>query len=175
MHWWWQDELDAEGIDALIHSQYQIVSRPQLLAAEWTQTEIRRRLRRRWQIVHPGVYATHTGPVGYHARILAGLLYAGPEASWSHYTAEQLGLIRLDEQRPVHLTIPARRFHLRPERRWKDLARDIRATLRFEATLRYGWNDIQSRLRSSRPSPRRTPPNLPTLPATPCTHRCPVR
>ena len=37
------------------------------------------------------------------------------------------------------------RFHLRPDRRWKDLARDNRATLRSEATLRYGWSDVQTR------------------------------
>lgn len=318
MHSWWRDDLEAEGIDALIHSQDRIVSRPQLLAAEWSQTEIRRRLRRRmWQTVHPGVYATHTGPINYHARILAGLLYAGPDASWSHYTAaEQLGLIRLDEQRPVYLTIPAHRvvtpqpglvirrtrhwsarlgtvvpprstgahavldivdisaslddaaaviaeacqsgrvsaaqlsialdervglryrrdlrpvlqdvaagshsllelrylreverrhglprgrrqrgvdheftdvayegfglvveldgrFHLRPDRRWKDLARDNRATLRFEATLRFGWHDLQSRPCEAAAQVlavlRR---QSPTLPATPCSPHCPVR
>jgi very-short-patch-repair endonuclease len=316
---WWQDDLDAEGIEVLIHSQDRIVSRPQLLAAsEWTQTEIRSRLRRRrWQTVHPGVYATHTGPIEYYARIVAGLLYAGPEASWSHYTAaEQLGLIRRNEDRPVYLTVPAHRvvvrqpgliirrtrhwesrrgtvvpprstgvhavldivdisaslddaaaivaeacqsgrvttaqlavaleervglryrrelrpvlrdvaagshslleirylrnverrhglprgirqrgiegdvtdvaydgfglvveldgrYHLRPDRRWKDLDRDNRATLRSESTLRYGWNDIQSRPCEAAAQVlavlrRTTPPP----PSTPCSPTCPAR
>jgi len=79
-------------------------------------------------MVHPGVYATHTGPLGYDERIVAALLYAGPEAAWSHYTAaEQFGLIRPDDQRPVYLTIPwRRRVRARPglvitrDKHWED-------------------------------------------------------
>ncbi|WP_433166935.1 hypothetical protein [Kribbella sp. CA-247076] len=111
MDWWWQRQLADEGIDALIHDQGRIVSRKQLAIAGWSQARIRRPLRnRRWQVVHPGVYATHTGPIGYDARLLAALLYAGPEAAWSHYTAaEQLGLLRPDGNRPVYVSIPERR------------------------------------------------------------------
>ncbi|QNE19312.1 hypothetical protein F1D05_17050 [Kribbella qitaiheensis] len=129
MDWWWRRQLDSMGLDALIDAQHRIVSRVQLLAARRTESEIRRRLRRRtWQTVHPGVYATHTGPIGYEEHLLAGLLYAGPEAAWSHYTAaEQLGLIKPDSDRPVHLTIPVhRRVRRRPNlkihrvERWSD-------------------------------------------------------
>jgi hypothetical protein len=118
MDWWWKQELADEGIDALIHTQDGIVGRSQLLAANWSDGDIRRRLRRRtWQIVHPGVYATHTGPIGYGESLLAALLYAGPDAAWSHHTAaEQFGLIKRDDRRPVHLTIPAeRRVRNRPK------------------------------------------------------------
>jgi len=111
MDWWWARQLADEGIQALIHDQGQIVSRAQLQAAGWTKAQIRRPLRsRRWQTVHPGVYATHTGPIGYDEQLLAALLYAGPEAAWSHYTAaEQLGLLKPDSNRPVYVTIPERR------------------------------------------------------------------
>jgi hypothetical protein len=118
--WWWRRQLEGEGLDAVIDGQDRIVSRAQLLAAERTDKEIRKHLRRRsWQTVHPGVYATHTGPVGYEGRLLAGLLYAGPEAAWSHYTAaEQLGLVKPDGERHVHLTIPIeRRVRPRPNLR----------------------------------------------------------
>ncbi|MDX6279411.1 MAG: hypothetical protein QOH03_482 [Kribbellaceae bacterium] len=118
MDWWWRQELADEGLDVLIHTQEQIVARSQLLAADWSDADIRRRLRRRsWQTVHPGVYATHTGPIGYDERLLAALLYAGPDAAWSHYTAaEQHGLIKRDDHRPVHVTIPAeRRVRSRPK------------------------------------------------------------
>lgn len=100
-----------KGIDALIDDQGQIVSRAQLLAAGWPEHGIRRPLRnRRWRAAHPGVYITHTGPIGYGERLLAALLYAGPEAAWSHYTAaEQLGLVKPDANRPVYVTIPERR------------------------------------------------------------------
>ncbi|WP_405058357.1 hypothetical protein OG474_37255 [Kribbella sp. NBC_01505] len=115
MDWWWRQQLAGGGIDALIHDQNRIVSRVQLQDAGWSGDQIRRRLRsRRWQTVYPAVYATHTGPIGYDDRRLAALLYAGPEAAWSHYTAaEQLGLLRPDSSRPIYLTIPKRR-RLRP-------------------------------------------------------------
>jgi very-short-patch-repair endonuclease len=117
MDWWWRQELADEGLDVLIHTQDRIIARSQLLAGKWTDADIRRRLRRRtWQTIHPGVYATHTGPIGYDERLLAALLYAGPDAAWSHYTAaEQHGLIKLDDRRPAYVTIPAeRRVRSRP-------------------------------------------------------------
>jgi very-short-patch-repair endonuclease len=68
------------------------------------------------------------------------------------------------------------KFHLRPDRQWKDLARDNRATLRSEATLRYGWTDIQSRPCEAAAQVlavlRRTAPDLP---GRPCGPQCPVR
>lgn len=129
MDWWWRRQLEDEGLEVLIHEQRRIVSRTQLLAAGRPDAEIRRRLRgRRWQTVHPGVYATHTGPLGYHEQLLAALLYAGPEVAWSHYTAaEQLGVIKPDEQRPVYVSIPwRRRVRARPgivisrDKHWED-------------------------------------------------------
>jgi hypothetical protein len=111
MDWWWKQQLADEGLAVLIHDQNQIVSRAQLQVAGWSEAQIRRPLRsRRWQVVHPGVYATHTGPIGYDEQLLAALLYAGPEAAWSHYTAaEQLGLLKPDDNRPVYVTIPEHR------------------------------------------------------------------
>lgn len=111
VEWWWTGQLREKGIDALIHDQGGIVSRAQLLVAGWSEARIRKPLRTgRWRAVHTGVYVTHTGPIGYGERLLAALLYAGPAAAWSHYTAaEQLGLIKPDPDRPVYLTIPERR------------------------------------------------------------------
>ncbi|TDO62439.1 hypothetical protein EV651_10653 [Kribbella sp. VKM Ac-2571] len=111
MDWWWRQQLDDEGLAVLIHEQHRVVARAQLQAAGVPDAEVRRRLRsRRWQAIHPGVYVTHTGPVGYDEQLVAALLYAGPEAAWSHYTAaEQFGLIRPDDRRPVYVTIPWRR------------------------------------------------------------------
>jgi hypothetical protein len=129
MDWWWRRQLDDEGLEVLIHEQQRIVSRSQLLAAGRSDSETRRRLRgRRWQVIHPGVYATHTGPLGYDERIVAALLYAGPEAAWSHFTAaEQFGLIKPDQQRPVYVTVPwRRRVRARPgivitrDKHWED-------------------------------------------------------
>ncbi|MEU4194739.1 hypothetical protein AB0E69_22760 [Kribbella sp. NPDC026611] len=111
MDWWWWRRLGEIGLEALIRDQGRIVARSQLLAGGWSAAQVRRPLRdRRWQRVHPGVYATHTGPIGYDEHLLAALLYAGPEAAWSHHTAaEQLGLIKPDARRLVHVVIPERR------------------------------------------------------------------
>ncbi|TDC13162.1 hypothetical protein, partial [Kribbella albertanoniae] len=91
------------------------MSRVQLLAAGWSSDRIRQRIRsRRWQTIHPGVYSTHNGPIGYDERLIAALLHAGPDAAWSHYTAaEQLGLIKPSPGRAVHVTIPDHRTLIR--------------------------------------------------------------
>lgn len=82
MEWWWTTRLRERGIDALIDEQGGIVARAQLLAAGWSAARIRRPLRnRRWRTVHPRVYVTHTGPIGYGERLVAALLYAGPAAA----------------------------------------------------------------------------------------------
>jgi hypothetical protein len=117
MEWWWRRQLTDEGIQAVIRSQARIVSRVQLLAAGWPSDRVRQQTRnRRWQTVHPGVYSTHTGPIGYDERLVAALLYAGPESAWSHYTAaEQLGLLKPDPTLPVHVVVPHhRQVHRRP-------------------------------------------------------------
>lgn len=57
----------------------------------------------RWTWVHPGVYATFTGPLSDLARVWAALLYAGPTAVASHDTAAWLWELRADL--PTRLTI----------------------------------------------------------------------
>ncbi|GAA1588727.1 type IV toxin-antitoxin system AbiEi family antitoxin domain-containing protein [Kribbella karoonensis] len=116
VEWWWTRRLREGGLEALIDEQDRVVSRAQLLAAGWSEAQLRKSLRnKRWRTIHPGVYVAHTGGIGYAERLLAALLYAGPEAAWSHYSAaEQLGLIKPDPDRPVYVTIPEYR-RVRPQ------------------------------------------------------------
>ncbi|TWP48902.1 hypothetical protein FKR81_26790 [Lentzea tibetensis] len=61
----------------------------------------------RWQRVTRGVYACFTGPLPRQTRLAAALLYAGPLSVLSHQTAaEEWGILRIDEDRPVHVTVP---------------------------------------------------------------------
>ncbi len=53
----------------------------------------------RWQRIFPGAYATFTGPIGFHSRVWAALLYAGRRAAASHRTA--LWLWRLVDEAPT--------------------------------------------------------------------------
>ncbi len=63
----------------------------------------------RWQRIHPGVYATFSGPVSRQAQLWAAVLYAGAGAVLSHETAAELQRL-LDRPAPlIHLTIPAAR------------------------------------------------------------------
>lgn len=108
---WWSAELEFEGIEHLVTSQDGVVSRRQWMAAHRTQTELRRRLRqRRWQVMFPGVYLSHTGVPSRLATTIAGLLYAGRGAMWCHETAaEQWGLLKPHGIAPVHILIAADR------------------------------------------------------------------
>ncbi|WP_260478946.1 hypothetical protein [Kibdelosporangium aridum] len=53
-----------------------------------------------------GVYATFTGELPRAARLSAALLYGGPEATLSHYTAaEEWGMVPIRDG-PVEITVP---------------------------------------------------------------------
>ena len=103
----WQ--LRAEG-------QEGVLSRQQALEGGLSADVVRQRGRsQRWQLVHPGVYATFTGPLSYAARVWAALLHAGPDAVASHRTAARLqGLIDTDPAL-VEVSVPwAHRVSPRP-------------------------------------------------------------
>lgn len=64
---------------------------------------------RRWQRVHPRVYAAHSGELTTEQRELAALLYAGAGAVLSHHTAARRDGLRSQETVVVHVTVPAER------------------------------------------------------------------
>lgn len=58
-----------------------VASRAQLTFGAYTPNDIRRAIRRReMQLVHRGVYVTHTGPLTWRQRAWAAVLYAEPAA-----------------------------------------------------------------------------------------------
>jgi len=108
---WWRPAFDALPLDEFIFEHAGIVTRRQWHEARGDLTTVRRRLRRRdWTRVFPGVYFTDRGQPPHLARAIAGLLYAGPGAMWSHQTAAtQQGLLRGEEAAWVDVTVPAGR------------------------------------------------------------------
>lgn len=64
---------------------------------------------RRWQRVHPRVYAAHSGELTTEQRELAALLYAGAGAVLSHQTAARRDGLRGQATAVVHVTVPAER------------------------------------------------------------------
>jgi hypothetical protein len=79
---------DPARLREILARQSNVVSRPQLLDVGADDAWIRTQLRAgRWQRVHVGVYAAVTGTLSFRSRAWAALLYGGPDAALSHWTA----------------------------------------------------------------------------------------
>lgn len=105
--------LRAEGgvrWQELAAAQAGVVGRAQLLEAGLTSGEVEGRLKsRRWVRLHPGVYATFTGPVPPLARLWAALLVAGEGAAVGGRSALWLwGVVEAPERVPT-ICVPERR------------------------------------------------------------------
>jgi hypothetical protein len=79
-----RERLRAEAwarIEELRELQDGLVSRRQALGAGMTRVEVARLLRRGdWVAVHEGVYVGHNGPLGWHERAWAAVLWGEPAA-----------------------------------------------------------------------------------------------
>ena len=83
------------------------LSRAQALEGGLSPDQIRQRVRAgRWQLVHPGVYSTFTGPLPLLARVWAALLHAGPDAVASHRTAAKLQGLLDAEPAQLDVSVP---------------------------------------------------------------------
>ena len=102
-------------VEALAEAQLGVLTRAQCLGLGMTSGAIRWMVHSsRWQRVHPGVYATHVGPLEWHARVSAAVLYCGEGAVASHRTAARLhGLVDQDPH-GIEVLIPANRRVAQP-------------------------------------------------------------
>ena len=101
---------------ALAGNQASVVSRSQALTSGLTRGMIDTKIRfGRWQQVHPGVYATFTGPVPRDARLWAAVLYAGRGAHLSHRTAAEINRLLDERSQVIDVTIPGSRRVLPPK------------------------------------------------------------
>ena len=107
------DRMDSRippGLRRVIAEQAGVVSRQQLLRAGLSRATVSARVKRGvWRPLHPGVYGTFGGEIGWKARLWAAVLYAGPGALLSHETAAEV-LCLSDSRNPViQVTVPASR------------------------------------------------------------------
>ncbi len=95
--------------------QHGVVTRAQACASGLSAGAVRARVENgRWQRLHPGVYATFSGPVPHLAKLWAAVLAAGPEAILSHQSAAELhglangvsGSARGAGDTAIHITVP---------------------------------------------------------------------
>jgi hypothetical protein len=100
--------LAAPGTVArLVEHQDGVVSHAQLMDVGIGRGWVGQRLRSHdWRLLHPGVYVTHTGPVGFRARVWAGLLHAGTQSVGSHRTAGFLQGLVDSEPDVVEVCVP---------------------------------------------------------------------
>jgi very-short-patch-repair endonuclease len=94
----------------LAAAQAGILTRRQALSTGLTDAAIVARVEAgRWQRVHPGVLATHSGPLNRAAQLWAAVLFAGPDAVLSHETAAEMFGLEARPEPSIHVTVPVDR------------------------------------------------------------------
>jgi hypothetical protein len=102
-----------------------VISRRQAIEAGLSPHDIRRLLRRReWATAHPGVYASHTGPLTWLQRAWAGVLFSWPAAlchesalrAWDgpgqrDRVSEEVIHVAVDRRRTTLVAPPGIRIH----------------------------------------------------------------
>ncbi len=84
-----------------------ILTSAQLSKAGLTRSAVNSRLRQGdWQRLHRGVYASFSGPLNRQALLWGAVLYAGPEASLSYWTAAEVSGLRDRPAGLIHVTVP---------------------------------------------------------------------
>jgi very-short-patch-repair endonuclease len=110
--------VDEVGLTRLLRAQDGVISRAQVLTLGGTAADIRRRRRRReWATVHPGVYVHHTGPLTTRQRQWAAVLACGDGAALHRASAlEAEGLVpdRGRRRGPVDVAVDASRHVVPP-------------------------------------------------------------
>ena len=97
-------------ISDVLARQSGVISRAQVLAAGGDDRLVARKIRRReWARVHPGVYVDHTGPLTWHQRAWAAVLYAAPAALGGRSALRAHGLRGPDGEDDIHVVVPAGR------------------------------------------------------------------
>lgn len=93
----------------LLERQSGLLTRQQALGTGITRAALEHRLREGgpWQVVLPRVYATFTGRLTTHHRMISALLYGGDSSVLGGATASAVyGLRQLPRTRHVHLLLP---------------------------------------------------------------------
>ncbi|MDP9239450.1 MAG: hypothetical protein M3O55_02265 [Actinomycetota bacterium] len=96
-------------LDELLERQSGLLSRRQAMDSGLTRGAIEHRLRQGgpWQVVLPSVYATFTGRLTTHQRMISALLYGGDSSVLGGATACALYALRqLPHTRHIHLLLP---------------------------------------------------------------------
>jgi hypothetical protein len=96
-----------QALARLIERQHGVLTRRQALE-HISESALFERLGRHWQVVLPGVYVTHRGPVSHLQRLWSALLFGGDEAMLDDTTAlREYGVNYLPDDPTVRVLVPA--------------------------------------------------------------------
>jgi very-short-patch-repair endonuclease len=111
--------------------QHACIALRQCLEVGMSRSAVKRlTARRAWTIVGPAVYRVNGAPMTWHARVMAAVLAAGPDALASHRTAAHLwGLDGFGPTGRIEITVP------RHTRRWRRSGVTVHETLAWNLTL----------------------------------------
>jgi very-short-patch-repair endonuclease len=94
-------------LDTVIAAQAGVITRRQALDHGLTDGLIIGHLRaRRWQRLHPGIYAVFSGPLPRESALWAAVLRSGPSAMLSHEGAAELLGLSDPAGSAIHVTVP---------------------------------------------------------------------
>lgn len=111
--------MDMDAFHALSSNQVGTFSRDQLLDLGWTPSAIRNRLDRgQWVRLHTGVYGLAGHGDGWHRKLWAAHLHAGPDSVLSCNSAGRIHGIRQALAGRVELTVTAERGKAPEGVRW---------------------------------------------------------
>lgn len=99
----------GSAVARLAEAQHGVVSRGQLLGLGLSGDEVRGRLRRGWlHQLHRGVYAVGHRALTQRSWWMAAVLFCGPGAALSHWSAAALWGFRSHRGGPIHVTSPSK-------------------------------------------------------------------
>lgn len=97
-----------DDLAATIRTQWGLLTRCQAREAGLSDAAVRWALSRGWESVLPGVLHVDRSPLRVSQRMLAGLLYAGPEAAVAGLSAAWwYGLTHVPRPGPIQIDVPA--------------------------------------------------------------------
>lgn len=97
------------AVRALLTRQGELITRSQALACDMTKAELRSKVRAggRWQVILPGIYLAHLGPLTGGQREIAAALYAGGDCVITGLAALRWHGVRVAFDDRVDVLIPA--------------------------------------------------------------------
>ena len=101
---------DRMGLDRILAKQELVVAQSQVLACGMTRKALRHRIRPDgpWQELLPRIYLAVTGSPTLTQKEIAAVLYAGPEGVMTGFAALRRHGMKVPEDGPINVLIPAR-------------------------------------------------------------------